>query len=220
MPLTVAGQTIARVSVVDDDKDGREGFGFTIEDLQLQLVLEEAPDQDVGVFVTNLASRADAVLCDYHLGKHRYASFNGDLVVAECYRRHIPAVLCTAFTDFDITLMRSRRKEIPSLLRTNEADPELITEGWQRCVEEFQGQFRPDRRPWRALVRVDEVVKNEKYFYVIVPAWNPREKVRLMFHDVNPEIHPLLEEGKRLHAQVNTGAPSHEDLYFHSWEKQ
>src|SRR4051794_8005938 len=120
MSLLLAGRPLQRVSVVDDDEAARESYSFTVEDLQLQPVLETSPPSDPEEFVTDLAKRADAVICDYHLGKRRYAVYNGDLVVAKCYLKHFPAVLCTAVTDFEVTLMRARRRHIPALLRPSE----------------------------------------------------------------------------------------------------
>jgi hypothetical protein len=114
--------------------------------------------------------------------------------------------------------MRSRRRFIPALLKPDELDPDNIARGFERCIQEFDGQYQPSRKPWRTLVRVEEVEPGEDYFYVIISGWNPRKKIRVSFDDLPNDIRSLVKLEKRFHAQVNVGAENHEDLYFDSWE--
>jgi hypothetical protein len=62
------------------------------------------------------------------------------------------------------------------------------------------------------------VDRERELFYVILPGWRGNEKVRLNFDDLPGSIKPLIEKGKRLHAQVNLGADHFRDLYFDAWE--
>ncbi len=220
MPLCVANRSIQRVSIVDDEEAARESCRYNIEDLKLEPVLETQPLHDMDLFLKELPQRADAVLCDYHLRTKNYARFDGDEIVARCYQMKFPAVLCTTFTDVDVTLMRSRRRCIPVLLTPNTLNPESIALGLECCIQEFDGQFQATREPSRTLVRVDSVEMKDRYFYVIIPGWNPRKKIRLVYEDLPNEMHALIEPGKRFHACVNVGAETHEELYLDSWEAE
>ena len=90
---------IERILVVDDDAGAREGFGYPIEDLGITPVSEPGPITDLERFVEEIPDRAQAVVCDYRLKTDgAYSSFNGDEVIAACYRRGIPGLLCTQYT--------------------------------------------------------------------------------------------------------------------------
>ncbi len=219
MPLLIDNKTFASVSIVDDDNEARDSYEYPIEELGLTVVPQAKPLKNLQQFVEALPTRADAVLCDYHLRKKgNYANFNGDELVAACYRKRFPALLCTSYTDVDVFLMRSRRRFIPALLKPRELDPENIAKGFEQCVREFGGVFQPSRRPWRTQVRVEEVVDEREYFYVVISGWSSREKIRVSYDDVPPKIQPLIKPERRLHAHVNVGAEKHEELYFDSWE--
>ena len=215
--MTIHDREVRRVLIVDDDQAARDGYGYAVEELDLEPVMVEGPLQSTEAFVTG-AKNEDAVLCDYHLKQHSYAACDGDELVVACYAAGIPAVLCTTFTDVGITIRRDRLRYIPALLKTNSPDPGAFVEGLERCVEEMNESFLPVRRPWRSLVRVAEVNAEGGYFHVVVPGWSPQKKIRLYNDGVPDEILRRLEPGRRFHAQVNMGAGSAEELYFVSWE--
>ena len=211
--------TIERVSIVDDDERARESYGYALEELGLSPVKEKGPLRDMQEVLERLQTRVDAVICDYHLGKiGNYASFDGDEIVVKCYMNSFPALLCTTYTDLDTYLMRSRKRFIPAILKPDQLDPDNIARGFERCVQEFNGHFQPSRRPWRTLVRVEEVEAEWEYFYVVISGWSSREKIRISFDDLPCNFRSLVKAEKRFHAQVNVGAENHEDLYFDSWE--
>ena len=89
-----------------------------------------------------------------------------------------------------------------------------------RCPEEFSGSIHPARRPWRALVRVQDAPENADYCYVVVPAWDADRAIRLEIQDLPDEIRSRMRAGARLHAKVNIGADSIEELYFDEWEPE
>lgn len=220
MSLQLDGYVLSSVSVVDDDKDAREGLASAVEELGLSPVLENGPIHDLTNFVGGMAGRAQAMLCDYHLKKRNYSADDGDRIVFECYEKMIPAVLCTVKTDWDTTLLHRYRRNIPCLLEPEEINPDSLRSGFTRCVEEFSGRFSPAREPIRALIRIEETVDDEDYFYVVVPGWDPVQNVRLFKDDVPVHLWDQIEPGRRFHTQVNIGAERHEELYFDflSWE--
>lgn len=220
MHLQVAGKAIKRIMIVDDDPDARESYEYIWEDLHVKSLQEAGPLNDIDKFLKRMMKRSNALLCDYHLKKKVYATFDGDELVEQCYKARFPAILCTSYTDYDLTLLRSRRRFVPILLKPNDLDRDSICNGFERCINEFKGEFLPSRKPWRTLVRVEEVEHDKKYFYVVVPGWNSRKKIRLYFDDLPQEMQSLIQPGKRFHAQVNVGATNEDELYFHAWETE
>ena len=108
---------------------------------------------------------------------------------------------------------------IPSFLQTSSPTPQDIAAALRRCQEELAGSLHPARRPWRTLVRVHDAEEAD-YCHVVVPAWNAHQAIRLYFRDVPGDIRPSMTAGARLHAKVNIGARSFEEVYFDEWEPE
>lgn len=213
--------TIKRILVVDDDAGAREGFGYPIAELGFTPVSEPGPITDLDKFVARLPDKAQAVVCDYRLKTDGvYSSFNGDEIVAECFRRSIPGLLCTQYADVVEEMNRRLLRFIPALLKTSSPSPQDIRASLHRCQEELAGSVHPARRPWRTLVRVRDVSEEADHCHVVVPAWNAHQAIKLHFHDIPDEIALHMTAGARLHAQVNIGARSFEDVYFDEWEPE
>ena len=161
------------------------------------------------------------MLCTYRLkSRCGYSSFNGDEIVAACYQHGIPGLLCTRYADIATEFNRRLLRFIPSLLRTGAPEPNAIRTALRRCQDELQGSFHPARKPWRTLVRVDDVSQDGCYCHVIVPAWNPHQAIRMHFQDIPRRVLPNMTGGLRLHAKVNIGAERIEDVYFDEWEPE
>lgn len=211
---------IERILIVDDNAGAREGVGCSIEELGIIPVPEPGPITDLDKFVAKFPDEAQAVVCDYRLKTvGAYSSFNGDEVVAACYRRGIPGLLCTQYTDMVVEMNRRLLRFIPSFLRTSSPTPQDIAAALRRCQEELAGSVHPARRPWRTLVRVHDAEEAD-YCHVVVPAWNAHQAIRLYFRDVPGDIRPSMTAGARLHAKVNIGARSFEEVYFDEWEPE
>ena len=219
MAVTILDKRVSRVLILDDEPTARDGYEYLIEDLDLEPVKVAGPVDTVKSFIAGVQP-TDAVVCDYHLKKHKYAFCDGDVLVAECFKKGIPGILCTTFTDVDVTIRRDCLRYISALVKTNSPEPGQFVEAWRNCISEMNGAFGPKRRPWRTLVRVAEVDADGRYFYVVVPAWNPRQKVRLYYDSVSEGIQETLEPDMRFHALVNIGAASDEELFFDRWESE
>ena len=222
MAITIAKRSIKRISIIDDQAPVRESYELTVEDLGLEPVPEAGPlDEQLPVCVDAVSKRADAAICDYNLKVKAYSSFNGAELAAEFYRVKFPAVLCTKWHTAVIDEMRQFRRFIPSLVDPARLDPTSIRSGIESCIREFDGDFRAVRRPWRTLVRVEDIRKADQgseFVYVLVPAWNSNEVVKLPAMLIPPDIIKKLGAGSRLHAKVNLGATGNEDLFFEEWE--
>ncbi len=220
MAIALAGREINRVLVVDDDPAARDALSEIIADMGLTPTCEKGPLNDLREFVEAVRQKADAVFSDYRLKPRNYSVFEGDQLVAECYSRNIPAVLCTAYQNADFMLDRSLGRRIPVLLRNTNPNPDDVEAAFKMCIAELQGQVASSRRPWRTLVRVNDVDPDRGDFYVVIPGWDVRAKIRLDLDSVGQDIKCLVKPGKRFHAKVNIGAQLAEDLYFDEWETE
>lgn len=220
MSIALAGREIKNILIVDDDPEARDAFSEIITDMGLIPICELGPLDDLEAFVKLVPKKADAVFADYRLKPRNYAVFEGDFLVANCFRHDIPAVLCTSYEAADFMLDRKLVREIPVLLRNTNPEPDDIEGALEKCISELQGHVTPSRRPWRSLVRVYDIDIDRGFFYVIVPGWDARAKIRLDLENVPGEIQELVKPGKRFHAQVNIGAKSAYELYFDEWETE
>ncbi len=213
--LQLQDRSIARALIVDDNPEARHSYEYVIEELDLDPVPIEGPLVDVPAFIDTI-EKSDVLLCDYHLRPRNYAACDGDQLVAQCYKANVPAVLCTTYTD--AVLRRDCLRYIPGLIKSGNPEPNELVTGWGRCLSELSGAFEASRRPWRTLVRIAEVDDQRQLAYVIVPPWDVRKKIPIDMESLPPDIRDRLAPDHRFHAMVNTGADSHEDLFFESWE--
>ena len=220
MSLVIAGKTIERVKIVDDDANGRKGVALIVGDADLEPLPEDGPLPKLNEFLSTAIAEADAVVCDHRLKQGTYAHFDGAEAVARFYELGFPAVLFTAWSKADIDAIRLYRRYIPALIPSDKVDPDSITKGFQVCVEEFNGRFLPSREPVRTIVRIESVDREQKppIVYAVVSSWNPREVVRFPLDVVAQNLRGYVEPDKRLFAKVNIGAEDQADLYFEDFE--
>lgn len=220
MSLVIEEKAIHRVVVIDDDEESRQSLAYMLEDMEIEPVLqtEPLPDNPQATLGT-LVKLADAMLSDYRLRKkHNYSPFDGDRLVAAANESGFPAVLCTSYTDSDVTMYRSLRRYIPALLSADDYSPDRLVFGFRRCIREREGRFDQTRQPFRSHVRVEDVEEN--YFYVVVPGWSVEQKIRIYYDDVPEHVRKHVTVGYRTHAKVNIGAEESEELFFYEWEER
>lgn len=220
MSLNLGGNTITRVDIVDDKPDARKIIAMSVDEAELEPVLESEPLPPLEQFVSGAIKKADAAICDYKLSLGKYAQFNGAQAVATFYQRKWPALLCTTWGKADIDAMRVYRRKIPILIRTDDLNPDTIALGFEYCIREFESDFSPSRRPWRTLVRIEEVDEEMKppMFFVVLPGWYSSDKIRLPLGLIPSSLQGKMQPGARFHAQVNKGAENQDDLYFDNFE--
>jgi hypothetical protein len=216
--VKISGREIRLVRIIDDDKQFRDSLADTVAEAHLEPVQESGPLGALSDFADRTARTAHAALCDHHLRrKNYYSTFNGAEAVSALYKRQIPALLCTRWDQANIEEIRGFRRFVPVLLKPSEIDPDSVVRGLAYCIDEFNGRFRQNRRPSRALVRVEDLDK--QLVYIVVPAFAPDEVIRIFASDLPGGIKKAIENGqRRFHAQVNLGADSHDQLFLESWE--
>ena len=169
--IEVHGRQIERALIVDDEQHARDAYEYVVEDMDLQPHQVTGPLDDLAGFIDSIEPN-DAVLSDFHLRKRTYARWDGDRLVAACFRARVPSVLCTTIADPPIR--RDCLRYIPGLLNTGTPEPAELRRAWEKCVLELDGRFEPRRRGWRTLVRIADVDVDHRCVYVVVPAWDRR----------------------------------------------
>lgn len=216
MSLAISNRSIERVLILDDDIGARMAYSYSIQDLNLEPIRVDGPLLTIQGFLATIPNGAEAVICDHHLRKRQYANFDGAETVAALYCKKIPAVLYTRYEDI-IDDIRPYRQYIPAMLAPD-FEPESLVHGFRQCIEEFGQIFRPSRRPWRALVRVERIEEERSLVHVVIPAWDPDTVIRYPMEFLPEAMRNRLNVQLRFHAQINLGAETRDELYFKDWE--
>jgi uncharacterized protein YkuJ len=218
MSIFIGSRNIDKVCVIDDDEDFRSELEETITDANLSAVPQELPIQDAKSFLDLILDRCQAVVSDHNLMQRgRYFPVNGAEFVSMCYSRRLPALLITRIEQPNSEIRRYRRN-IPVVVNPEEFDPEVLIHSLDICLQEFDLKFAASRKPWRTLIRVDEVDGNN--INVIIPGWDQNEKIAINMADLPFDIQKDLYPDKRMHAKVNIGAECRDELYFFDWENK
>ena len=221
MSLHVNHWTIDRVLLIDDDKSVREAYHYPVEECGLEPKSFEGKISSLEEFVKNTtANGVDAAICDHHLMVRDYSIVNGAELVAALYKNNFPALLCTKWEAARAEEIRKFRRYIPVMISPSDLNPDVIELGLGQCIREFYGEMVPSRKPWRTLIRVEDVDEPDspqRRLYVIVPAWDQNEVVALIMKDLPEHIRDQVKPGFRCYAEVNIGAEEEKDLYFVSW---
>jgi hypothetical protein len=216
--MTIDGRTLRRIAIVDDDESVRASYIDDLSDPGVELIGISRLEGDVSTAWKSSLSDCDAVVTDLVLKRSGYAQFNGGALVVECRRRKIPAILCTSYSDVNQELLRRERRHVAAILPQALFDRDLIHEGLRRSIEEIDGRFIPERRPWRTQVEIVDAPAGADYVWVIVMGRSPNEKAKVYKSELPSETQSGAKPGTILHALVNTGAKSAQDLYFDEWE--
>lgn len=81
---------------------------------------------------------------------------------------------------------------------------------------EEKGNFEPDRRPWRAMVRVTGLEKEN--LRVVLPGWDSGQEIQINKDRLPKELRRDLRVDRRFFAEVNIGAENESELYFKAFE--
>ncbi|WP_155128823.1 response regulator [[Actinomadura] parvosata] len=211
-----------RVAVVDDSADDAERTAEMLIDCEFEPVIVPLQYPNIDALLDAVAKKARGLVCDHRLSRGAYVNFDGAQVVAASNSRKIPAVLISGYINLDeSSSIRRYRAGIPRLL-SKRFEPEDLTEALFAAQREQQLGPAPDRVSYRTLVRVTKVRTDgiEPIAEVIIPAWNPTQKVELSTSLITDCVDVSCDElvGMRFMAEVNIYALSHEDLYFSSFQ--
>jgi CheY-like chemotaxis protein len=211
---------IKRVGVVDDNADIRETLSEELVDADFEPHIFPGPYDDVQQLCQALVQNTDATVCDHHLSPHRLASFTGAELVSCCNVKKRPSVLTTTYSKADADQIRLYLRHIPVRLTQDQTNPDTIRRGWEWCLNEFNGKYRQERKPWRTLVRIADIDDgtSNTVLYVIVPAWSSVEVIRILKRHLPVLLQEKAQVGFRFHANVNLGTENQEDMYFDQFQ--
>lgn len=206
-----------RVLVVDDQSDSRESSSLSVEDADLLPVPVEGPLGSLEDFSEVPQDRTGAI-CDFELRAANYANFHGAQLVRAWYHQHLPAVLCTRYEKAQLDAIRPYRRWVPVMLTPSELNADSLMQGLELALGEFVGNFSPERRPHRALVRIVDVGLDEgRAFTFELPGWPSDLIFKYPLISLAPDIRGQIAPEFRTHVQTNLGCEVFEDLYFTSW---
>ncbi len=219
MSLNVAGQKISKLKIIEDDESTQDSLAEIVEDVNIVPHKIEGPLNSLDTFIESQINDTDAFIFDHDLKKTGYAEFDGAEAVAKLYQIR-PSVLCTAWTNAAPDIIRLYRRHIPSLVHSDDINPDILARGLEVCVNEFKGKYVPSREPIKTLVRIEKVDndQNLQIVYAVISGWNSKEVIRFPITLVPSGIRENIREGVRLWAEVNLGAEDHTELFLDSFE--
>ena len=220
MSMSISGQMISKLKIVDDNAIVRDSLAETVKDMNISPDVIVDPLGSLENFLKTQTDDTDAFIFDHQLKQSGYALFNGAEAVASLYKKR-PSVLYSAWIYADADTIRFHRRHIPSIIHSiDEIDPDRIAREIEVCLNEFKDEYLPSREPIKTRVRIESVdrEKTPAVVYAVIPSWNPKEVIRFPLSMVPPSIRSNINEGVRLWAQVNLGAEDHSGLVLDSFE--
>ncbi|WP_370305497.1 hypothetical protein [Sinimarinibacterium flocculans] len=215
--------SIRRIGLIDDDPAVRSVYKDAVEDLGLEPVeVEELPD--FVSFADKLNPERDGVICDNQLKSRTYSMVEGNTIVKALYQRKIAALLCTRYWRNDVGI-RQNRRFIPVVLEPKDLGTQLIS-GLKICVDELNGKYLAERKPWKSLVRVEHVEplnKETLRLHIVIPGWRPETGVQIDVSKI--DVPSIVAVETTYHAkgvcharaEVNLGANNSDDIYVDQW---
>ncbi|WP_155901345.1 response regulator [Mariprofundus ferrooxydans] len=219
MILSQRTPRINRVAIYDDDPTNRESLADVLSDAGFDPTPIDHPASDLNDCVTMLM-QFDASLMDHRVKAGGYGNFDGAAVVQRLYAQKRPSVLVTAWARGDWEELQPYRRQLVDVISKEDADDIRICEAFDRCLKEYIGNYPPDRRPTKTIVRIAETYdpgNGHHRVRAFVPAWDPQEGVTFPIDIVPNTLREYLKEDIRLLAEVNTGALSQEELFFENF---
>lgn len=220
MPMILEGRLIQKIAVIDDDPTVRSSYVEALQDLDVEALEVDGLSGNASAAWDAVLKGCDAVLTDLVLKRSGYSPFNGGVIAVEGGRRNIPTILCTSYTDVNQELLRFERRHVAAILPQAQFELDPFKEGLRRSICELDGNFLPERRPWRTQVEIVDIDPDRSYVWVIVMGRSPNEKIKVYTSELPNVLQNRIDIGVITHARVNTGAESAKDLYFDEWEFQ
>lgn len=208
----------SRVTIIDDDEDGRDQLMDELRDFRFE------PSTVTGTFDNRLddlvaaieAQHPNFVICDHRLQPQQMAQFPGVLVVKELVARRRPAMLLTMYGSPDRLELRRSRFEVPVIVHREAFAGECLGEYYEVCRREIAADPVDERKPHRSLIRIDNIARAERQIDVVIPGWRPDHAVPIPLECIAEDLRELITCGAYLLGDVNIGARHEDELFFHN----
>lgn len=213
------------IHLIDDSRESREIFQDVFESISMETNSLEEINSDLASQL-KVFSKDDFIISDFKLRNHSgiYSRVNGDIIIAEAYKKHIPGILCSSFVNSDLEISRVIRRYIPKIMRTQSLSQELFSQDYilktkEIICNEFKDKYTKQRRPWRALLRTAGYDNDHKIVYVEIPSWEPDTKISIPLSDFPTSLKTkVLYEDFRFHAIVNLDCENADEIYIDEFE--
>jgi CheY-like chemotaxis protein len=222
--LSVVGREIYKILLIDDNPDIRGLYGDNLEGLSV--VTEEVVSlDDVEKFLSTVEF-GDGFVCDLNLNTGSYSPVNGDVIVSSLYGKKSPAILCSRDAEA-VSSVRRLRHTIPCIIEARDLNPDSVKTGFEICINEFNGNFSAERKPWTALIRFENLVLITSEYIraaVVIPGWDAQSLVEVDIKNsdgvIYQRVRSCLEKGDvyRCKATVNLDVETLRDLYITGWK--
>ena len=212
----------SRVTVIDDDEEGREEIMDLLQDFNFE------PRAITGIFDDRLddlvaeieAQNPSFVICDNRLNPRQIAQFHGTAVVKALAARRRPAMLLTTYASPDRLQLRKSRYEVPVIVHRDAFEPEQLAHYFEICWREIIDDPVDSRRPHRSLIRIDAVTGGPSVqIDAVVPAWRPDHAVPIPIECFAEQVRDQLSAGNYMLGDVNIGATDEDELFFHNLDE-
>lgn len=212
-----------RIAIFDDRKIGRERLSDLVKYTgNIPVPVPNAPAlSDFNKFLSK--EKISLIICDHRLFEcGDYADYTGAKAIAAGYRCHYGGILVTAYEGIDIeSSIREYRRWIPSLIHSNNLDPETMIKALEIADREARENIPcPERIAYRTLMTVRRIINTGTgpIVKVIMSQWRINEEVGFPLSMVPSKMRSETEPGKMIIAKVNVGANNASDLYFDEFE--
>lgn len=219
MNVHVALAPSSRVTVIDDDDDGREELMDVLRDFHFEPL---AVTGEFDIRIDDLVAEIEAqdpsfVICDHRLQPMQMAQFYGVALVKQLIARKRPAMLLTMYGSSDRLELRGSRYEVPVIVGRDAFRPDLLGEYFEICRREIARDPVDERKPHRSLIRIDSISRGPvTQIDAVIPSWRAEHAVPIPFECIAEELRDKISSGTYLLGDVNIGAEAEDDLYFHN----
>lgn len=204
--------SLLRIAAIDDQPQNVEVLMTAIQDyLDAEAVPFDrlpATPESVSAWVRDV--KIDAVLIDHDLRKGNYSTSDGMNIAAELFRQDCPTVLTTMYSMADLKDGIWHRRYLPAFLLKGRL--EMVDQKMEIARAELRGHFAAERKAYRTVVRVDDVVG--RHSSLVVAAYNPSEGISVSTDELTKRLGKVPVAGMRFMAEVNIGAPSGDELFI------
>jgi hypothetical protein len=205
-----------RVAIIEDNDSTARSMRLMLGRVLTPVRVDIRSNMDD--MLAEVAAGFDCAVFDHRLGGSPGAAVNYTGAKA-AYYCEVPSILISTYLDDDTTAIRQYQAKIPRVLNRLDSagKPEMVRDALADATAEKAGHVRPDRVPYRTIVRVVEVqpaaVPRAR---VVVTAWRPDEPVSLPAGMISEATGRSLAglTGQRFVADVNIYAASGTDLFF------
>lgn len=197
--------------MIDDSGFMRDDIATTLRQHNFEPVDIILQNGSTDQIVSRVLDSAHLAVCDQRLNGMT-GNTEGARIVAELIRRKVPAILYSERKKDDTPELRRYFDTIPCFLDRNELSESDLANRFASISRELDQGVSKERRAYRTLVRVEEIIGHQRAA-VVIPAWHPDESLEISTDDIDKDIRDQVKSGTYLIANVNLHARTADSLF-------